>query len=162
MSTSSIKVLLRYCAVQTYCPESSAVMFEREKLAIPYLCSHWKFPLLFQVSLKLLESIWKNVFVVSCNFVHVRTDGGKLSRLQVKFSVWPSFIIKVPEMLISFTSENQNHSITLMTEQKLIYFLAEPREWKLLTYHIQSNSLICCDVVSVADWTGDIGAMKFS
>lgn len=136
MSTSSIRVLLRYCAVHTYCPESSAVTFERTKLAIPFISSHWKFLLLFQVPLKLLESICNNVFVVSCNFVHVRTDGGKLSRVQVKFRAWPSFIFKVPETFISFTSESQNHSITFMTGQKLIYFLTEPKEVKLLTSHI--------------------------
>lgn len=148
MSTSDIRVLLRYCAMQTYCPESLVVTFEREKLAIPYLCSHWKFALLFQVPCTLLESIWNNVFVVSWNFVHVRTDGGKLSRLQVKFRVWPSFIFKVPETFTSFTSENQNHS---MSGQILIHYLTEPKKWKLLTCHIESNSLICCNVVSVAD-----------
>lgn len=115
MSTFSIRVRLRYFAVQMYWPESSAVTFKSENLAIPPLCSCWRSPPSLPVPINLLELSCKNLSVLSGHFVHVRKDEGKLSRLQVRFRVSPSLMVKVPETSISFTSEKQNHGITLMT-----------------------------------------------
>lgn len=123
MSTFSIRVLFRCFAVQMYCPESSAATLKMDKVPTPLsscrsltvsFCGSVRVPLCRLVSVPFcrLVSVPFCMFL-SEHLVHVMADGGKLSTLQVRFRVSPSFTLAFPVILTFFTSVRQNYVITV-------------------------------------------------
>ena len=98
--TFLFKVLFPCVTVQMYCPESSSVTLERERVVV--VLSSVLFSRVVPLPFPLL---W------SKTLLHVITDGGKLSTLHIRFRVSPSTTLAFWVILTSFTSTIQKHTL---------------------------------------------------